>query len=435
MRLSAEFRGVHWLVHALTIKSVAVTLLLLALLSCVVAYAQQVIPETPAGKAFGAWLDAVNSGDRAKIENYKANVNPMESVDVLMEIGKDSGGFDLISIEDNERLSITFRVKERTTSRMGIGHVQVSDSEHPIVQAFELRPVPPGAVLENTKLEASDRNRVINAVIENLNEFYVYPEIAKKMANDLRDRQKKGEYDGITSGYALGGVLTKELQDVSHDRHLRVSYSPIRLPPEEQKPNAEQDAQFKKMMERTNCAFQKVEILPRNIGYLKFNAFLDPTFCGATVVAAMNFLAHVDAIIFDLRENGGGEPAMIALICSYLFERPTHLNDLWNRKENFATQWWTLPYVPGKRLPNILVYVLTSSRTFSGAEEFSYDLQSLKRATIIGEVTGDESKEAEGRAQQDKAQAERDVAKHEAKAETARSEAAVHEAEQRAHQD
>jgi len=388
MRLSAEFRGVHWLVHTLTIKSVAVTLLLLALLSCVVAYAQQVIPETPAGKAFGAWLDAVNSGDRAKIENYKANVNPMESVDVLMEIGKDSGGFDLISIEDNERLSITFRVKERTTSRMGIGHVQVSDSEHPIVQAFELRPVPPGAVLENTKLEASDRNRVINAVIENLNEFYVYPEIAKKMANDLRDRQKKGEYDGITSGYALGGVLTKELQDVSHDRHLRVSYSPIRLPPEEQKPNAEQDAQFKKMMERTNCAFQKVEILPRNIGYLKFNAFLDPTFCGATVVAAMNFLAHVDAIIFDLRENGGGDPKMVAMVSSYLFDKPTHLNDLYNRKEDSTTQYWTLPYVPGAILADKPAFVLTSKATFSGAEEFTYNLKNLKRATIVGETTG-----------------------------------------------
>jgi len=58
-----------------------------------------------------------------------------------------------------------------------------------------------------------------------------------------------------------------------------------------------------------------------------------------------------------------------------------------------------------------------------------------KAKEVLGEVTGDESKEREGRAQQDKAQAEREVAKHEAKADAARSEAAVHEAEQRTHQD
>ena len=161
-------------VRALSLNRTAVASLFVALLSWVPGYAQAAIPETPAGRAFRAWMEAVNSGDRAKIESYKANVNPMESVDILMEISKDSGGFDLISIEDSEKLSITFRVKERATSRIGIGHVQVSDSEHPIVEAFELRPIPPGAVIENTKLGVADRNRVMDAVIKNLNEFYVY---------------------------------------------------------------------------------------------------------------------------------------------------------------------------------------------------------------------------------------------------------------------
>jgi C-terminal processing protease CtpA/Prc len=102
----------------------------------------------------------------------------------------------------------------------------------------------------------------------------------------------------------------------------------------------------------------------------------------------MNFLANVDALIFDLRGNGGGDPKMIAFISTYLFDEPTHLNDLYNRKEDSTTQYWTLPYVPGKRLSGKPVFVLTSKRTFSGAEEFSYNLKNLKRATIIGEVTG-----------------------------------------------
>jgi C-terminal processing protease CtpA/Prc len=115
--------------------------------------------------------------------------------------------------------------------------------------------------------------------------------------------------------------------------------------------------------------------------------FADPAICGSTASAAMNFLAHVDAIIFDLRDNSGGDPKMIALISSYLFDQPTHLNDIYNRKEDSTTQYWTLPFVPGVRLPDKPAFVLTSKYTFSGAEEFSYNLKNLKRATIIGEAT------------------------------------------------
>ena len=102
----------------------------------------------------------------------------------------------------------------------------------------------------------------------------------------------------------------------------------------------------------------------------------------------MNFLGHVDAIIFDLRDNRGGDPKMVAMIASYLFDDATHLNDLYNRKEDSTTQYWTLPYVPGEMLANTPAFVLTSKSTFSGAEEFTYDLKELKRATIVGETTG-----------------------------------------------
>jgi C-terminal processing protease CtpA/Prc len=102
----------------------------------------------------------------------------------------------------------------------------------------------------------------------------------------------------------------------------------------------------------------------------------------------MNFLAHVDAIIFDLRQNGGGDPKMVDFVVSYLFDKPTHVNDLYYRKGNETTQYWTLPYVSGSRLSTQPVYVLTSKRTFSGGEEFCYDLKSLRRATLVGETTG-----------------------------------------------
>jgi C-terminal processing protease CtpA/Prc len=108
-----------------------------------------------------------------------------------------------------------------------------------------------------------------------------------------------------------------------------------------------------------------------------------------TVAGAMNFLANTDALVIDLRENGGGQPDMVQLFCSYLFDaQPVHLNDLYFRPMDQTRQFWTLPWLPGKRYLDKDVYVLTSHFTFSGAEECTYNLQTQKRARIVGETTG-----------------------------------------------
>jgi hypothetical protein len=264
------------------------------------------------------------------------------------------------------------------------------------VESFSLRAIPPGGLVENVKLDAAERQRVVEGAAKNLRDTYVYPDLAQKMTDAIQANQKRGDYDSITDPDAFAARLTKDLRAVSHDKHLGVDFSPVKIPPDEQKPSAEEEAQFRKMMERTNCTFDKLEILPNNIGYIKFTAFPEPSMCGPTVVAAMNFLAHVDAIIFDIWENGGGDPKMVALVSSYLFDKPTHLNDLYNRKDDFATQYWTLPYVPGNTLADKPAFVLISKSTFSGAEEFAYNLKNLKRATIVGETTGGGAHPVEG---------------------------------------
>ena len=117
--------------------------------------------------------------------------------------------------------------------------------------------------------------------------------------------------------------------------------------------------------------------------------FSDVEYGGETAVAAMNFLSNADAIIIDLRNNGGGSPAMIQLISSYLFDsNPVHLNNFYWRPTDSNSQTWTLPHVSGTRSPDTPLYILTSSGTFSAAEEFSYNLKNLERATLIGETTG-----------------------------------------------
>jgi len=109
---------------------------------------------------------------------------------------------------------------------------------------------------------------------------------------------------------------------------------------------------------------------------------------GDTAASAMSFLANNDAVIIDLRKNGGGSPDAVILLCSYFFDQSTHLNSIYTRTTDTTRQYWSHPVVPGKKLIGKDVYVLTSSRTFSAAEEFTYNLQSQKRATIVGETTG-----------------------------------------------
>jgi hypothetical protein len=349
------------------------------------------IPDTPAGRTFKAWLEAFNSGDRAQLDAYLHKYDPAKPVDDEMNFRGMTGGFDLLQILKSEPLRLEFLVKERRSETQAIGKLEVKEGDPAQVASLGLRAVPPGTKLAdlNFKIDATTRTRVIDGAIAQLNEFYVFPEAAKKMAEAVKAKQKKGDYDPITDGDAFAKKLTEDFRDVSHDKHLRVNFSPAPMPDRaEGPPSADERARHRKDMERMNCGFDKVEILSGNVGYLKFHFFADPEVCGPTAVAAMNFLANVDAIIFDLRENGGGDPKMIAFISTYLFSEPTHLNDLWERKGDATHQYWTLPYVPGKRLDGKPVYVLTSKQTFSGAEEFSYNLKNLKRATLIGETTG-----------------------------------------------
>ncbi|MEZ5163407.1 MAG: S41 family peptidase [Fimbriimonadaceae bacterium] len=106
------------------------------------------------------------------------------------------------------------------------------------------------------------------------------------------------------------------------------------------------------------------------------------------MAAAMNFLSNTDAMIIDLRQNGGGDPSGVQVVCSYFFgEKPVHLNSIYFRPTDETHEFWTLENVDAPRFLDKPVYVLVSKRTGSGAEECSYNLQQLKRATIIGEPT------------------------------------------------
>jgi peptidase S41-like protein len=374
------------------LRRVLLLLTLLVFLGLSPTGAQQAIPETPAGHTLKAWLDAFNSGDRATEEKYLKTYDPERSLDEEMRFRGMTGGFVLLQILKSDPHSIEFMVKEHNSETMAVGKMELKPGDPALVAGFSLRAVPPGTKISdlNFKIDAATRAKVIDSAVAALNESYVFPETAKKMEEAVRAHQKKGDYDSITDGDDFAKRLTDDFQAVSHDKHLHVMFSPAPMPPdrEARRPDPKREAEERKEMERMNCGFNKAEILEGNVGYLKFDFFPDPGICGPTVVAAMNFLANVYAIIFDLRENGGGDPKMVAFVSSYLFAERTHLNDLWTRKGDITDQYWTLPYVPGKRLDGKPAFVLTSKDTFSGGEEFTYNLKNLKRATIVGETTG-----------------------------------------------
>lgn len=241
-------------------------------------------------------------------------------------------------------------------------------------------------------LASADRTSVIEDVLEALTSRYVFPEMAAKMVTAIRDHLKRNEYDRIASSQELARTLTDHLQAVSHDKHLRVVFriDPLPIRPDEDRPPTPQEMEEARREEGSvNFGFECVRRLDGNIGYLDLRSFTPPDLSAEVSGAAMKFLERTDALIIDLRENGGGDPAMVALMCSYLFgPEPVHLNDIYNRPHDHTEEFWTLREVPGPRCEKKDVYVLTSNYTFSGAEEFAYNLKNLKRATLVGETTG-----------------------------------------------
>ena len=230
------------------------------------------------------------------------------------------------------------------------------------------------------------RRDTVKELAEILDRSYVFPDVGTKMATMLRKNLATGTYESVASGPALAQRLSSDLADICHDKHLRVVAGGF---PEDEGDHDHDDDSWWAQTQRKNYGFERVELLAGNVGYVKLNQFSGAKEAEEVAAGAMSFLANTDALIFDLRQNGGGSPEMIAFLSGYLFDESVHLNSFFHRKDNKTTETWSRPEVPGRRYgTKNPVYVLTSRRTFSAAEEFTYNLKHLKRATIVGETTG-----------------------------------------------
>lgn len=238
-------------------------------------------------------------------------------------------------------------------------------------------------------LSAATRQQVIDGAIEHMQRAYIFEDVAAKMAAALRAHAKAGTYDAIASGADFAAVLTKHLQEVSKDKHLRILYNPAGIAGAQPATTDEERTRRIAAERRNNYGLHRVERLDGNVGYIELRGFSGSPDAGAVVSAAMNMLANTDALIFDLRRNGGGSPVTIGFISSYLFDKRVHLNDFYIRETGRRQSFHTSETVDGRKYGESKpVYILTSNRTFSAAEEFTYNLKNLKRAVIVGETTG-----------------------------------------------
>ncbi|HJV90074.1 MAG TPA: S41 family peptidase [Holophagaceae bacterium] len=238
---------------------------------------------------------------------------------------------------------------------------------------------------------AAQRRAVVESLARELKVRYVFPDVAAKTGAALLAREAKGDYAGAATTEAFAAALSKDLRELGNDGHFRVRFDPAFKPmgdDEDRTPTKAEVEEMRRFSQRHGFGVAKVEQLPGNVGYLDIRGFGPTEFVGPAFSAALSLLSGTEALILDLRQNGGGDPESVAYLVSHFFEEgdTRHLNSIYNRPKNTTRQYWTSPTVaPRYTRP---VYLLTSARTFSGGEECAYDFQTQKRATLVGETTG-----------------------------------------------
>jgi len=254
-----------------------------------------------------------------------------------------------------------------------------------------------GSLLSFSALAAPDaplgstaRQEIVQQLAAKVKGNYVLPDVAERVAAAIVRKNADGGYATAVTAQAFGDALSKDLRELSKDKHFRALHDE-RFRERSGGDDVPDRAEMEEMRDRTvklGYGIVKVERLAGNVGYLELRGFGPTEFVGPAYTAAMSLLSGTDALILDLRRNGGGRPGSVAYLMSHFFplgdER--HLNDIYDRPTNTTQQYWTNPSVTQRYEKP--VYVLTSAGTFSGGEECAYNFQTQKRGTLVGETTG-----------------------------------------------
>ncbi|MBU2552978.1 MAG: hypothetical protein KKF98_00865, partial [Bacteroidetes bacterium] len=198
------------------------------------------------------------------------------------------------------------------------------------------------------QLSFKDKKDIVDKVSEIFNKYYPLEDVAIMMTNNIEKNLKEGVYNQFNDIEDFTKQLTRDLRLISNDYHIRI------IPYEEIPADLQKEIKLGTPID--NYGFKKVEILEGNIGYIELTSFINSQTAGETAIAAMNFVANCEALIIDLRKNGGGDEDMAMFLSSYFFLKSVHLTNFYYRYNDSTTQVWSQSFVPGKRLPNIPLY-------------------------------------------------------------------------------
>jgi retinol-binding protein 3 len=247
------------------------------------------------------------------------------------------------------------------------------------------------------QISVSEQKQIIDTAFRLLKTNYIFPGVIPSMEKIIYQKISGGAYAKFSTAEEFIKNVNMDLEQLSKDRHVNIFFDPVRVKQiqAEAKGDYKQPGYAPAFLQRAkyeNYMVRKAERLDGNVGYIKFNAFVDPELAKNTLVSAMNFVANSNALIIDLRQNGGGDARTLSFLLSYFLPDSTLISERRSR----ATTTVSYQYLNHDPLVNkfnneVPVYILVSKRTSSAAEAFAYTLQTYKRATIIGEITNGEA--------------------------------------------
>ena len=213
---------------------------------------------------------------------------------------------------------------------------------------------------------------------------YVLADKAAGFADEFRAKCAAGAYGPYTAAKDFAEKITADLVAITRDKHLNFR---VIIPSdigEKAAGSLHHPVRYFRLREKENAGFYRLDWIEPRIGYIDLRRFYSFDQAKEMALAAMTFLANAQAIIIDIRENGGGSGDYLS---SYFLPYPTQLSGSFSRQTGALTEFWTRQDIGMQPRLDVPLFILTGPNTFSASESFAYDMQSQKRATLVGEPT------------------------------------------------